>query len=133
PLPFEVISGMLGVPMSDNDRVREWSSDLTAVIDPKASEELVAKAEHSEREFGAFMSDFIAWKRRNPGEDLLSLLLEAEKAGEGLTAEELIDQMILLYIAGHENTTNFIANSLVQLLANPDQLEAWRRDPGLDR
>ena len=76
--------------------------------------------------------DAIEWKRAHPADDLLSALIAAEADGDRLSPEELLDQVILLYIAGHETTVNLIGNGTYALLRNRAQLERWRDDPSLD-
>ena len=60
---------------------------------------------------------------REPADDLLSALLAAEDAGDRLTEQELIDQVFLLFIAGHETTVNLIGNGMLALLRNRAQME----------
>ena len=76
--------------------------------------------------------DVIKWKRDNLSDDLLSGLLAAEENGDMLSDEELLEQVMLLYIAGHETTVNLIGNGTLALLRNPDQLERLRADASLD-
>jgi len=69
--------------------------------------------------------------RREPGDNLLSALLALEANGEGLAADELFSNSILLLAAGHETTTNLIGNGMLALLRNPDQLHDLRQHPEL--
>ena len=71
----------------------------------------------------------IAWKRREPADDLLSAMIAAEEEGDRLTPEELRDQVVLLFVAGHETTVNLIGNGTLALLRNPDQLALLRASP----
>jgi cytochrome P450 len=70
-------------------------------------------------------------RRKAPGEDLISGLIEAQAERDALTDGELISTSLLLLIAGHETTSNLIGNGLLALLRNPDQLERLRREPAL--
>ena len=78
------------------------------------------------------LSAAITWKRTEPADDLLSALVAAEDAGDVLSDDELMAQVALLFIAGHETTVNLIGNGLFALLGNRAQLERWRDDPSLD-
>jgi cytochrome P450 len=132
PLPFQVISEMLGMPESDRDQIRDWSHTLTRTLDPVIDEEELRAAVRASVAMNAYLTDVIEWKRAKPGDDVLTTLLEAEADGDRLSAVELRAQLVLLFIAGHETTVNLIGNGTLALLRNPDQLERWRRDPTLD-
>ncbi|HEX2315209.1 MAG TPA: cytochrome P450 [Thermomonospora sp.] len=131
PLPFTVISRMLGVPATDHVRIRELSGlvvrSLEPVIDP-AQQDRIGDAG---AELAAITRELIAWKRATPGDDLLSALIAAEDDGDRLTEEELVAQVVLLYVAGHETTVNLISNGVVALLRHPDQLALLRGRPDL--
>ncbi len=133
PLPFTVITEMLGMPGGDTERLREWSHTLAGTLDPIADPELVRAAVTASDEMASYVRDAIAWKRARLTDDLLSALIVAEDEGEKLSETELRDQVVLLYIAGHETTVNLIGNGTLALLRNRDELERWRADPGLDR
>jgi len=78
------------------------------------------------------VQDVLAWKRDHSADDLLTGLLAAEDEGDRLSEEELLDQVLLLYVAGHETTVNLIGNATLALLGHPDQLARLRSDPELD-
>ena len=80
----------------------------------------------------AHVQDVLAWKRDHPADDLLTGLLAAEDEGDRLSEIELLDQVLLLYVAGHETTVNLIGNATLALLGRPDQLARLRSDPDLD-
>ena len=132
PLPFQVISHMLGMPESDDtEQLRTWSHTLTATLDPILSEDQLRDSMHAAILMREHLSEVIAWKRANPGDDLLSGMIEQSDDGDALTDEELLDQLVLLFIAGHETTVNLIGNGMLQLLRHPDQLTRLRDDPAL--
>lgn len=132
PLPFTVISEMLGMPDGNRDEVRGWSHTLTKTLDPILSPEEVQAALTAADNMLAHVQDVLAWKRDHPADDLLTGLLAAEDEGDRLSEEELVDQVLLLYVAGHETTVNLIGNATLALLGHPDQLERLRSDPDLD-
>ena len=70
-------------------------------------------------------------RRRQPGDDLTTQLVQAEEEGHKLTNEELTANVILLFGAGHETTVNLIGNGLLALHRNPDQLRLLRENPTL--
>jgi cytochrome P450 len=132
PLPFTVISELLGMPESDRDQLREWSHTMTATLDPIVTVDQVKAAIDASDHMLEHVLAAIAWKRSHPADDLLTALLAAEDDGDVLTEEELLDQVVLLYIAGHETTVNLIGNGTYALLRNRAQLERWQADPDLD-
>ncbi len=131
PLPFAVISRMLGMPETDSEKVREWSHTLVKTLEPILDpEELKGLMEAGDLLRGRVL-EVIEDKRKAPADDLLSALIAAEEEGDRLSAEELIDQVMLLYIAGHETTVNLIGNGMLALLRNPDQLKLLQDNPEL--
>jgi cytochrome P450 len=132
PLPFVVISEMLGMPAADRDLLRDWSHTVVKMLDPILTDEEMVQALEADQHMVDHCREAIEWKRANPADDLLTALIHAEDDGESLTAEELLDQVVLLFIAGHETTVNLIGNATLALLRNPDQLALLRADPSLD-
>ncbi len=131
PLPFEVISDMLGMPDTDRDRVREVSGSLVRNLEPVIDPEVIRAINQAQHDMVELITAVIDWKRSNPGDDLLTLLIEAEHEGDRLDDEELLFQVVLLFVAGHETTVNLIGNGLLALTDNPSQLESLRDDPDL--
>ena len=132
PLPFQVISEMLGMPDGDRDQIRDWSHTLVRTLDPVIDEDEMRAAVRASVAMNDHLAEVIEWKRAHPGDDVLTTLIEAEADGDRLSPEELRAQLVLLFIAGHETTVNLIGNGTLALLRNRDQLERWRGDPSLD-
>jgi len=134
PLATQVICELLGVPTHDRVRFGQWSSDVSHSIDPSAirSEEANIAIERSADELLAYFDELIVDRRKNPGDDLLSSLIEAEDDGDRLSHDELLAMGLLLLIAGHETTVNLIGNGVLALLAQPDSIEELRSRPDLD-
>jgi cytochrome P450 len=131
PLPFTVIAEMLGTPPADHARIRELTGTVVRSLEPVADPALAGAITAADGELSGIAAEMIAWKRRNPADDLLTALIHAEDDGDVLSDEELIAQTLLLYIAGHETTVNLIAGGVLALLRNPAQHELLRRDPRL--
>ena len=131
PLPFEVISEMLGMPEADRAEVITWSAAMVKTLDPIISDEDVERAFTAQQAMRHHVTEVIAWKREHPAEDLLSALIQAEEAGDRLTTEELVAQVVLLYVAGHETTVNLIGTGALELLRHPEQAAGWAADPSL--
>jgi cytochrome P450 len=132
PLPFQVISELLGMPEGDREQLRAWSHTLTQVLDPllvMSNTEAIVEASDRMVEV---VTAAIAWKRTRDDDDLLTALIRAEDDGDVLSDHELIDNVTLLYLAGHETTVNLIGNGTNALLNHRDQYERLVADPTLD-
>ena len=132
PIPFAIISELLGMPTERADELRSWSMALTLSLEPNATIEELDAASASLQMLVPYLIEIIEDRRTHPGNDLLTALLVAEDEGERLTFEELISFVVLLYVAGHETTVNLIGNGMLALLRHPDELVRWRDDPTLD-
>jgi cytochrome P450 len=133
PLPFIVISEMLGIPdAEDRMQLREWSGAIVKSFDPILTPEELKALFLASDGFWSLARDIVAWKREHPGDDLLTAMIAAEDEGDRLAEEELIEQLTLLYIAGHETTSNLIGNGTLALLRDRAQLELLERDASVD-
>ncbi len=133
PLPVRVISELLGIPEVDRPLLLGWSHALARSIEPALlipSEERAEQA-WARRDFGSYVRQLAAERRRSPGADLLSDLVRTQDRDEVLTEAELVATCILLLVAGHETTTSLIGNGLLALLRHPEQLDRLRADPEL--
>jgi cytochrome P450 len=131
PLPFAVISEMLGTPPTDHVRLRDLTGTLVRSLEVVTDAEVLRAIVAAEVELTEMMREIIAWKRNNPADDLLTALIAANHDGDQLTDDELVAQVLLLYVAGHETTVNLIGNGVLALLRNPDQLAYLRAQPEL--
>jgi len=131
PLPFAVITDMLGMPPHDHLRLRELSSLLVRSLEPINDPALVSAIHAAGLEFNDAIAEAVRVRRADPGDDLLTALIAAEEDGDVLSDVELVSQVGLLYIAGHETTVNLIANGVLALLRHPDQLARLRAEPDL--
>jgi cytochrome P450 len=126
PLPTAVICELLGVPFEDRERFRAWSSVIVTPM--QHGQDAVAAAQ---REGNDDMHRLIEAKRAQPGNDLLSGLVQARDDEDRLTEPELIDLATQMLLAGHETTVSLIGTGVVLLMRHPDQLAALRADPAL--
>lgn len=131
PIPFTVISELLGIPVAEHDRLRDLAGVLALGLEPLPDPGLQAKIRAASQELTAMVGDVARWKRANPGEDLFTALIAAEDNGDVLSEDELIAQVAFLYIAGHETTVNLIASGILALLRHPGQLRRLREDQDL--
>jgi cytochrome P450 len=130
PLPALVIMAMLGVPKEELAKVKRMSDEMALFIgSSRMSPEKYDIAEAATKEMAGFFLELIQDRRKNPKSDLLSQLVHLEDGGDRLTEDELVATCILLLFAGHETTTNHIANGLLSLLRFPAELKALREQP----
>ena len=126
PLPFTVITEMLGMPDTDTTELRRLSGLIVRSLEPVADIETFRQIAEAGLTMRDLILDAIEWKRPRLADDLLSGLIAAEDEGDVLSGDELAEQVALLYIAGHETTVNLIGNGTLALLRHPDQLELLR-------
>ena len=120
--PMVVITRLLGLPADDSEALERWSNALfTYPFDPDGA--LAAKAE-----FTAFLEGIMDERRAEPGDDLISTLVNGEFQGHTLTQEEILSFLRLLFPAGTHNTTNAIGNLFFALLEHPELMERVRTD-----
>ncbi|RJL34351.1 cytochrome P450 [Bailinhaonella thermotolerans] len=131
PLPFAVISRMLGTDPAEHAAIRDMSGTLVRALEPVFEEEVLDAIDRARAGLDAVARELIARKRAEPADDLLSALIAAEEDGDVLSDDELAAQVVLLYVAGHETTVNLIAGGTVALLRNPGQLALLRAHPEL--
>ncbi len=123
---------MLGVPREQLAMVKRLSDDMALFIgSSRMSPEKYDIAEKATREMAAFFRELIRDRRGSARNDLLSELVHLRDGDDALSEDELIATCILLLFAGHETTTNHIANGLLALLRFPGEMAALRADPGL--
>ncbi|MFG1958328.1 cytochrome P450 [Nonomuraea sp. NPDC049028] len=129
PLPVYVICDMLGVPAEDRDRFSYWSDTLLNLT--RYSKEEI---EAAQAEFFQYMSDHLAAKRTEPGDDLLSELIAAGGPEDGGLAEiQILVTGMALLVAGHETTANMIGKMVSMLLADRTRWERLLAEPSLIR
>lgn len=126
PLPITVIAELLGVPVADQDKFREWTKILLFIPDYEENRRAVL-------EFTMYMHAMIDARHEHPQDDLISALVAAEEQGDRLDRMELLSMIFLLLVAGHETTVNLIGNGTLALLQHPDQLQKLKNDPTLIR
>ncbi len=127
PLPVTVICEMLGIPEGDREQTRLWSENLLAAHTPERQEE----TRKNIGEFMEYLRTLFATKRGQPGDDMISQLLQVEVEGDRLTEDEILSMVFILFVAGHITTVNLIANGVYALLTNPEQAQLLRDNSSL--
>jgi cytochrome P450 len=130
-LPVAVIAKMLGVPREDRALFRKWSSGVTAPLVPQPSEAVIAAGNAAVDEFKAYFAALAERRRKEPQDDLMTLLVQDEGEGAPLDDLDLVHNAAFLLNAGHETTANLIGNAVDALFRFPDQLALLRSRPEL--
>jgi cytochrome P450 len=119
-LPVTVICELIGVPESERDEFRPLARSLTATLEPLIDEAGLVEADAAALNLAAMFASLVAERRVRPADDLLSGLVAAAAAEEGRISEnELIQNLILLLVAGFETTTNLLGNGVQVVLTDP--------------
>ena len=129
PLPVIVIAEMLGVPPEDRARFKHWSNARARMLEPTLTAPERERAVAAGESLDAYFMPIIQARRREPRDDIVSALAQAEEEGDSLTEREMLLMLRLLLIAGNETTTNLIGNGMLALLRHPEQLALLREDP----
>ena len=131
-LPVTIICDMLGIPEEHRELFYNGSRDSGRILDPvPLTPEDIAKSNAAFAMSQMYFQQLFELRRKQPGEDLTTQLVQAEEDGSKLTNEELSANIILLFGAGHETTVNLIGNGLLALHRNPDQLALLKARPEL--
>lgn len=132
PLPVIVICDMLGIPEADRVQFVQGTRISGRLIDPSpmTAQEL-EQANKSTAESQAYFQDLCERRRREPGDDLITALVQSETEHGKLSKDELTSNIGLLFAAGHETTVNLLGNALLALFRNPDQLDKLKSQPAL--
>jgi fatty acid omega-hydroxylase len=137
PIPVAVICKILGIPLKDESTFHGWIFDFMAGLDlgpQAATEEGQARAQKGRESTAAlnrYMADVIQGYLREPGEGLLSKLVNDDGPDGPMSPEEATANAMLLLVAGHDSTVNTISHCVLMLLRNPESFDVVRRRPEL--
>ncbi len=132
-LPLAAIGELLGVPRERWDDMFRWTNEIIGAADPeyqdgRSAAETASQANQNLIEYFALLAE---QKRREPGDDLMTTIVQAELEGEPLPAADVIAYGFLLIIAGNETTRNATSGGMLALIEHPDQLARLRANPQL--
>ncbi|MDH3687620.1 MAG: cytochrome P450, partial [Myxococcales bacterium] len=146
PLPLLLIAEMIGIRKEDRERFHHWSDAMIAGDGNFHRPEIVAAAGQAFMEYTTYCKDIIEERRKNPQDDLLSILISAEDGGilgsienkedvpaidNDRAANELSMFCVLLLVAGNETTRNAISGGMELLIENPGEREKLLANPEL--
>jgi cytochrome P450 len=128
PLPFTVISELLGIPEPDRAKLGDW---FTTLLAPASAPVPPPSAVAASANIVRYLTELLARKRAEPGEDLVTDLVRAGDERAALNQQETLSTIFQLVVAGHDTTTSLIGNGTVALLGHPDQRAVLVADAGL--
>jgi cytochrome P450 len=132
PLPAIVTAEMLGVPIEDHRRLKDWSQDFAEMLGNfQHNPGRAKKVADSLREMTSYFQAAVRRQATDPTEGLVNALTTAEVDGDRLTEDEVIANIIVTLVGGQETTTNLIGNGLLTLLRHPREMDRLRRNPAL--
>jgi cytochrome P450 len=135
PLPVVAIAEIIGVPPEDREQFKVWSDQAvatlgTAFFAPPTLEQMQRQLALRD-EMNRYFVPLADARRREPKDDLLTGLVQAEHEGSHLDQDEMLAMLTLLLVAGNETTTTLIGNAVLTLLHHPGELKRLRDDPPL--
>ena len=133
PLPATVIVEMIGAPVEDIEKFKGWADDIAMLFEygGKMTPEAADIGVKSLKEIRAYISDLIEHVKEHPGDNIMSLLVDAESDEKAMSLDELINTAVTLFVAGHETTTNLLGLGLKNLLSQPERYKELRENPAL--
>jgi cytochrome P450 len=132
-IPLRGISTVLGIPPEHDPTFRRFGQSVVDANNPAQTPEERVRALAPFGEGAELLRKLIEERRRDPGPDVLSTLIQAEEAGERLSHDELIALVMALISAGSETTVHLICFATYNLLRHPEQLALVKADPALMR
>ena len=123
-LPLQAIADLLGVPQDDREKLFRWSNEMTGNDDS----EFDVDPKQSSMEVLAYAMHMAEVKAKEPGEDIVTALINADFDGEKLSDDEFGFFVMMLAVAGNETTRNSITHGMIAFANNPDQWELYKRE-----
>jgi cytochrome P450 len=129
-LPLQVIADLIGIPEEDRHLVFDWSNRLIGFNDPEFQTSL-EDGKRAAAEMWLYANQLAARRRREPGDDLVSVLLAGEVDGENLSEQEFDSFFLLLSVAGNETTRNLSTHGMLALIQHPEEYRRLLGEPSL--
>ena len=124
-LPLQAIAGLIGIPLEDRKKIFDWSNEMVADDDPEFAHH---DGRNAATELIMYAMQLAAIRAEEPGEDIVTKLIEADVDGHKLSDDEFGFFMVLLAVAGNETTRNSITHGMIAFADHPDQWELYKRE-----
>nr|MDT0660594.1 cytochrome P450 [Micromonospora sp. DSM 115978] len=131
PLPLAVMCKLLGVPPEDYDTFRRWTNDIGLVFSLVHGGDIVARVERAVLGLNGYVFELMEAKAKNPGDDLISTLVTAQRAEGQVSEGELLNLLVTLVFAAHDTTCHQLSKAMVIFSEHPDQWDLLAQRPEL--
>ncbi len=132
PLPAIVTAEMLGVPVADHEKLKDWSADFAEMLGNfQHNPDRFPRVLRSVESMGAYFRSAMKEQREHPRDGLIHAMMTAEVDGAQLNEEEIVANLIVTMVGGQETTTNLIGNGMLTLLRNPAERERLAADSSI--
>lgn len=132
PLPIRLTGELFRIPVADMERIKRWCDDETVFLMAPLPPERRVELAHSVAAYRRYLRGLIEQRRAEPGDDLVSELIQARIGGESpLSTEEIVGTLCVLIFAAHLTTTNMLGNALLHLLRREGAWQRLRESPAL--
>ncbi len=129
PYPSLVIAEVMGAPLTDAPRLHHWSNMIQRQFDAASLMTEREQIEQAVREFYDYEDGLIAQRRESPGDDLISVLIQAEEEGDRLSHDELRNLILNVLVGGVDTSQSQLVHTIRLLAEHPEQWQALRADP----
>lgn len=128
-LPVWAMSALMDIPAADRAKFIAWTYDVSSTLDPATQGPERDRAYDGANEFIDYLTDLVARRRADPGDDLISTLIRVEEHGQGFTPDEVVSIALVLHAGGNSTTTCMVNSGLKLLLDNPSQRDLLVDEP----
>jgi hypothetical protein len=129
PLPTFMMGEILGFDARQRGELKRWGDDIVSITTAPPTEADATRIRASIREITEYIREIVAVRRLTPKDDTLTDLIQAEVDGQTLTTDQIVNNLVLLFIGGLETTTNLLSNALLLWSVQPEVFHAVRADP----
>ncbi len=129
-VPGHIIGRIIGAPDEDCPQLRIWSENIVQYFDIDRSDARKELAERNTTEFYHYLQELKAKREAAPKDDLLSMMIEAERQGH-MNHDEFFSTAMLILMAGHGSTIDVLGSGMHALLKFPAEQQRLRNDQGL--
>jgi linalool 8-monooxygenase len=129
-LPVQMLAELFGVPQEDRHKLFQWSNIIIGGDDP----DIAISREHVNQAFmdlAVYAMGLYAARKENPGDDLITMLVNTQVNGEPMSIADYLSAFILLVVAGNETTRNSISGGTLALSQFPAEKKKLLDDPSL--